>query len=433
MKKALVVAGTAATGAVGLALLAPVGLFAREHVSPTARPYDLSSVPVQIGRAQTYLRQRPSDARVWAELGSDYVEQARLSGDPVYYAKAGGALRRSLSLDPHRNTDAFIGMGALAVAQHRFAAGERLARTAQRLDPHRWSAYGVLGDAAIELGDYRGAERLLERMLQLRPGVASFTRAAHLLELKGDTRKAFDALHRAAHTAATPQDVSYCHFRLGELSWNTGRTAQALDEYGRALNATPGNPYALAGQARAEAAVGRTDEAVADYTKATSRLPSPQFLLELGELQLARHQPQEAARQFELLAAQERILHAKGVVDDLTIGRYEADHGDPRSAVRHLKAEWDRRQTVDVADALAWALHRAGKDRDALVRARWSMRLGGRTAPQVFHLGEIERSLRMRAAAARHLRQALAINPAFSPLYADQARQDLSGSGSSAR
>jgi tetratricopeptide (TPR) repeat protein len=424
MRNALALAGTAAAGAVGLALLGPGGLLFHDRAATTAHHVDLSSVHVQIGRAQSYLRQRPSDARVWAELGSDYVEQARLTGDPAFYAKAQGALRRSLSLRPHRNTDALIGMGALAVAQHRFAAGARLGRAAQRLDPHRWSPYGILADAAIELGDYTGAKRFLQRMLRLRPGVASFTRAAHLLELQGDTAKAFDALHRAARTAATPEDISYSHFRLGELAWNTGRTAEALQEYGHALKASPRNAYALAGRAKAEAAVGRYDQAVADYTKATTRLPSPQFLLELGELQLARHQPEQAARQFTLLTAQERLLRAKGVVDDLTLGRYEADHGDPRSAVRHLRAEWERRQTVDVADALAWALHRAGHDREALVRARWADRLGGRTALRAFHRGEIERALKM-PQADRHLRQALAINPAFSPLYADRARADL--------
>jgi lipoprotein NlpI len=54
------------------------------------------------------------------------------------------------------------------------------------------------------------------------------------------------------------------------------------------------------------------------------------------------------------------------------------------------------------------------------------MALGTRNALFAFHAGMIERSLGHRGPAIHDLAQALAINPAFSPLLAPVARTTLS-------
>src|SRR5262249_56336080 len=71
-----------------------------------------------ITRTQQRLAAVPRDPAAWANLGLAYVQQARISGDPAYYAKADGVLRRSLQLQPDGNTPAYVGLGALAAARH---------------------------------------------------------------------------------------------------------------------------------------------------------------------------------------------------------------------------------------------------------------------------------------------------------------------------
>ncbi|GAA3135013.1 hypothetical protein [Nonomuraea salmonea] len=46
--------------------------------------------------------------------------------------------------------------------------------------------------------------------------------------------------------------------------------------------------------------------------------------------------------------------------DDLTWAEFEADHGDPKAAVRHARAEYTRNPNLVAADALAWSLFKAG-------------------------------------------------------------------------
>lgn len=382
--------GTGAGAAVVLAMLGP-GAPAEE-----SKPVD------PLAATQDYLRNNPGDARTWAALGSAYVERARRTGDAAYYPKAQGALERSLHLQPSGNADALIAMGALANARHDFADAHTWGVKATREDPARSAAYGVQTDALVELGRYREAQQALTRMLDLRPDVASFTRAAHLFELRGQIAQAAHALDRAIGAAADPADLAFCHFRRGELHFNGGDVPAALREYELALAQDSGFALALAGRARAHAALGRTAEAIDEYGGAIARLPLPQFLRELGELHEAEGRIAEAQRHYALAAAQ----------------------GDLRT-VAAARAEWKRRQSVDVADALGWALHRAGRSAEALPYAKSADRLGGHNALHDFHRGQIERALGHPAVARTYLTRALRTNPHFSPLWASMASKAL--------
>ncbi|MEU9133804.1 tetratricopeptide repeat protein [Kitasatospora sp. NPDC048540] len=421
----------------GLAALGALDRSAPERRPPsteTARQAGHPAVPEgSLARAiaadQQRLRRLPGDAAGWARLGAEYVEQARLTADPSYYPKADEALHRSLTLAPQDNADALTGLGALANARHLFDQARDFADRAITASPEHWPAYAVLADARTQLGDDAGATEAVQQLLDRRPGTASFTRAAYDLEQHGRTDDARSALRKALDGAYDPADRAFCQYQLAELDRNSGRTAEALTGYRQALATDPGYTPALAGQARAEAGLGRTDDAVRDYTAAIDAVPLPQYLLELGELHDSLGHHDRAEEQYRLLAAEQRLAAANGVVDDLTLGQYQADHGDPAEAVRLLRAEWDRRQNVLVADALAWALHRTGADTEALTLARTARAHGWHNALFGYHLGEIEHALGHTQDARTHLTEALTTDPAFNPLLAPQARAALTALG----
>ncbi|WP_084773244.1 tetratricopeptide repeat protein [Nonomuraea candida] len=426
VRRLLPLLGCVLLGCVLLTLYAPGGLLRRDEPPPGPvgwPPYDLAG---SIEAAQHRLRRNPDDAAVWASLGTMYLEQARRTSDAAYYGKAGAALRRSLRLptgDGKPYIDAVIGMGALANARHDFAAAVRWAERARREAPHRWALYGVLADAYLELGRYEQAESTIRRMLDGRPDLASFTRAARLEQLHGRIGPARELLRRACLIAGDPAEYAFCQWQLGELAWNDGDPRAARTAYTQALAADPGHVPSRAGKARAEAALGHVKQALRDY--ATAVAGSPSYVVEYGELLQHLGRRATARRQYAVFTAQHKLLAAKGDVDHLALGTFEADHGDPRSAVRHLRAEWKRRQSVEVADALGWALHRTGRHAAAAAYAARADRLGGRNALFAYHRGEIERALGHREAARAHLSRALAINPHFSPIRAARARKLL--------
>ncbi|MBT0770674.1 tetratricopeptide repeat protein [Kineosporia sp. J2-2] len=397
----------------------------QERPEPAERAARTGTVAETITATQAHLREFPEDAAGWATLGSAYVQQARISGDPTLYPRAEGALRRSLEQRPEGNADAMTGMGALANARHEFAEALEWARRAQRADPYDATALGVQDDALTQLGDYPGARRAAQRMLDLAPGVASFARASYHFEQTGDVAAARTALDRALAEAVQPSDIAFCRLYLGELAFGQGDPREALEQYRRGLEAEPDGPALLAGRARARAATGDTVGAERDYADVVARLPLAQYLLEYAELLASTGRTAQARQQLALIDAETRLQQANGVVDDLAVAVVAADHGRPDVAVKHARAEWSRRHSVLVADALAWALHRAGRNREAKEFAVRAGKLGWRNATFSYHRGMIELALGDRDAAREHLELALSINPYFSLPGAAGARAAL--------
>ncbi len=399
-----------------------------------ALPVSLSqnSLTAAITKSQQRLKQVPRDDRAWAALGAAYVQQARVTADPSFYPKAEGALKRSLALNSSDNWAALAGLGALANARHDFAGALVWGRKAAVVNGFSDFVYGVIADAQTQLGDYPAARASIQRMLDLKPGVSSFTRASYDFEEHGQVGPAADALTRALQQASDRADIAFCRYYLGELAFDRGDLAGAAKEYASGLAADPSYTPLLAGRAKVSAALGHSAPALRDYATVVQRVPLPQFVVEYGELLQSLGRTREAQQQYALLATEQRLFAANGVTDDLTGAQFAADHGAPADAVRHARAEWERRHSVLVADALAWALHRAGADAEALTYAHRATALGWHNAAFFYHRGMIEAALGQRDAARADLSLALRTNPHFSPLQAPVARQALTRLGGSA-
>jgi tetratricopeptide (TPR) repeat protein len=429
---------TAVAALVGgvLLLLAAVAGFSVSSPdrSGGAAPEDAARSPADpltaaISKAQRRLSDVPGDYTTWAALGSAYVEQARLTADPSYYDRADGALHQSLTLRSDGNVAALAGLGALANARHDFAAAAALALQAVDIDPYSASAWGVLTDARTQLGDYAGATDAVHRMLDLQPGVPSFTRASYDAELHGNLPGARAALEQALGIARTPADEAFCRAYLAALAFSAGDLAEAAAQTAAGLTAVPGEPTLLLGRARLLAAQGQVDDALSTYRAVVDARPLPGNLVEYGEYLESLGRADQAQEQFAVLDTVGRLFAASGVQDDLSTALFAADHGDPATAVPAAQAEYGRRQNIDAQDALAWALHSAGRDAEALPLAQQAASLGGATASFLYHRGVIEAGLGMVEAARATLQQALDTNPYFSPLQAPRAAELLASLG----
>ena len=382
-----------------------------------------------IEAAQQRLEDLPGDYDTWAALGAAYVEQARVTADPSYYPKAEGALQESLALRPNDNDAALTGLGALANARHDFAAAADYAQQAVALNAFSATAYGVLADALIQLGDYPGATAAVQQMLALRPGVASFTRASYDFELHGEIDNARAALEQALEAAEGSAAESFCLYYLGQLAFTNGDVEEAGERFATGLDLAPGDPSLQLGQARVDAANGEEDAAIAGFQNAVNARPLPENFIEFGEYLESIGRMAEAQEQYALVATVRTLFAENGVSDDLSTALFAADHADPATAVAAAQAEYARRHNVDASDALAWALYSAGRFAEALPFAVSATSIGGTNALFVYHRGMIESALGMTAPARDSLSLALETNPHFSPLHRDTAEQALAALG----
>jgi tetratricopeptide (TPR) repeat protein len=392
----------------------------------------LADLTALIRDREMWLRLHPRDEESWAVLGSAYVERGNRLAETADYPKAESALRRSLKVLPGErgNVDALVGLAALANARHDFAEARTLGERATKLKPKRWTAYPPLIDAYNGLGDVKAAGRAMDTLMELHMCPPVLGRAAQIYWNRGWREDAAATAYDAMMRAETPAEKADALHRLGELAWERGEPAEAVEHYDAALRAVRDHDRSLAGRARALAALGRTDEAFRDYQAALEYLPLPEYALEAGELYESLGLDGDARTQYELLRARAARAGVHGVNEELVLARFEADHGDPTSAVRRLQREWRRgHRSVYVADAMGWALYRAGRANAALPFAKRAMDQGLRSALFAYHRGEIERSLDLPGPARRHLAEALRTNPYFSPLLAAQARDALTALG----
>lgn len=378
---------------------------------------------------QARLRAVPTDAPSWASLGLTYVERARVTADPSYYPKAQGALERSLSIESSENFAAHAGLSALASGRHDFATARTHARRGLSINPSSAVLYGALADAETQLGNYPAAFDAIQRMVDLAPNTPSLARASYAWELRGDIAQARANMARALDDAVTSGDRAFSRYHLGGLAFNAGDPVAALDQFTSGLEADPGDVRLLEGRAKARAALGQVDAAIADYRAVVDRLPEPGYLIALGELLESAGRAEEAAAAYGLLDQVVRLFEANGVVLDVELARFQADHGDPSAALRYAEAGIAARQFMDVQDAYAWALHVNGRDAEAVVWSDRALSLGIRSSLFEYHAGMIRRSLGDTDGARRHLSRALDLNRYFSPLWAPVARNALSEMG----
>ncbi|MFE6162711.1 tetratricopeptide repeat protein [Streptomyces sp. NPDC056486] len=393
-------------------------------------PAALPDLTVLIGEREAHLRKNPGDDESWAVLGAAYVERGQRTADSAYYPRAEKALRTSLKTRPQGNARALTGMAVLANARHDFRGAKKWAQSAVKLAPKRWSTYPSLIDAYSGLGDVKGVEKALETLQELNSDSTSvMARSGQVYRDRGWRENAAVALMDAAALAEGPAQKAACVYLEGELAWERGEPAEALRYYESALASDPDHHPSLAGKGRALAALGRTSEALRSYQNALVRQPAPEYALALGELYESLHLTPAARAQYDVLRARVKQEGVNGVNDERILGLFEADHGDADEAVERLRAEFKRHGSPEVADALGWALYRAGEGKEALKYATRATDKGPRSALFAYHRGEIERELEKYGAARRHIGEALRLNPHFSPLLVPDAREALKALG----
>jgi tetratricopeptide (TPR) repeat protein len=346
----------------------------------------------------------------YAALGDSYLEKARATGDPAYYSRAERSFDTALRQDGG-DVAALLGAGTLAGLRHDFGEQLQIGREAQRLGGGL-AALPVIADAQIELGRYEAATQTVQRLLDRKPNLASYARASYLRELYGDQAGAVDAMRLAASAGGTPENAAYVQVLLGDLELQRGHVGAARLAYTAALRSLPGYPAGMVGLARADAAGGDLGRAAARLRRASERLPLTSTLALLAQVESSDARARDA---LGAARAQQGLYRAARTRPDAEAVIFEADFGSPAAAVSLGRRVWRAAPSVRSADALGWALTRAGRPREGLVFARRAVALGSRDPVFRLHAGIAARGAGLADVAARHLRVAAVGRAALSP------------------
>ena len=158
------------------------------------------------------------------------MQLARQSKGAIWFSHAEQTYRRALLLD-RQSAMAMVGLAWVLSVRHEFTKSRIWALRALAVDPSNAAAHGLAGDAALELGDEEACERHYQSMLDLRPDLGSYARAAQLLYRRGDVENAV-FLMRKAIAAGSPhaENVAWCRAQLALMLSHSGESAGGADD-----------------------------------------------------------------------------------------------------------------------------------------------------------------------------------------------------------
>ena len=424
--RARAIVSTTAVSLAAFAVTALIALGSRDPNPAEAVARGPKTATEQLASAQAVLRDDPNNDTALANAALASLTKAKETADPTWYRLADEAASRALAVNP-RNVLALEAAGTLANARHRFADAVGPATAGLRLAPDRFASLEILTDAQIELGRYREGFATAQKRLQLRPDLASYSRASYAAELRGE-RELATALMRQAVDASRPGtgDRAWAQVHVGLLELGSGRLDAARAAMAAARATAPRDATALAGDAHVKAVSGQLDVAADLYRKALSVQRTAVLASNLAEVERARGRRDEAAKYLSLAAELDARETANGVRLELDQSAVEADFETPDAAVvAKARRGHSARPGIVGDDALGWVLTRAGQCDEGLRYARNSLRLGTLDALMFFHAGMAAECAGDRGAAVDYLDRAVRLNPHFSVRWAATAKQTL--------
>jgi tetratricopeptide (TPR) repeat protein len=385
-----------------------------------APPGGKTPVDQRIERLQEAARRSPEKVDAWLLLGQEWIRKARGTGDPGYYLNAGACAEVAMKLSPDQRAALSL-KGMVLLNGHRFAEARTLAETALKQDPDNVLALGVLSDAHLELGNFEGAAKAAQQMVDLKPNLPSYGRAAHLRWLMGDAAAAKQFYRSAIDAGNDPRDaepLAWALVQTAMIFWHEGDTEGAEAGFRLALQKREGYPPALVGQARVALAKGAARRAVELLERAQAQSPLAETAWLLGDAWEAAGDTQGAQ------AAYAEVVRLGRQGDHLMLALFLAvKNRDTEEALKLAQAEHEARPNLHVEDAYAWALYRAGKLAEARAASDRARALGTKEPRLLFHAGAIRLAQGEQAEGLALVKQALALNPAFDVSEAAEARK----------
>lgn len=383
-----------------------------------------------LAQAIQLVRRRGDDAEAWCRLGDVIAQKQRDTEDAVWYAHAEAAYSLAHRHAP-QHVEALNGLAWVWGGRHDFPQSVRRAREALALDPQNPTAHGIIGDAALELGDLDRAFESYQEMMDARPDLSSYSRAAWLLWTTGDAKKARWLMGKAiAAGGAHAENTAWCRARLAHMHFHEGALLPALQTVTEGLKLCADHRALLLMHGHILAALQRDAEAVAAFEKILSAGEHHEALVALGDLHQVRGRKEESAHCHERIERLHERQRASGNHDHTQMARYYADHDLHPDKALQLAAEHRDSGNVLEIDTFAWACLKAGRLEEARRSIRRALAIGMPEASLHYHAGLIARALGDLPEARSQLSRALSLNPRFGILQAPHAVRVLNELGS---
>ncbi len=378
-----------------------------------------------------------TSASQWIAYGNSEMQNARntLSHD---FRLAEKAFKKAYGLEP-KNVEAVLGLAWVANSNHDFEQGVRWAEQALELNPNAKDAFALLGDVAVEMGKYDEAIEHFQDALDVRADLSTYSRAAHVLWLTGNTNQAHHLMRQAIKSGGPyPENEAWCRAELAMMLLKTGSLPSARQEAEAALSLAPKNPRVLVAMGRVFQYEGKYKEAIESFEASVSVTLTHDALAPLATLYRLTGKDVQAEKQVEKVVqfhtgsanhhhGAESHSHGEGhshASSQLALFLAENDTQLPL-ALSQAKEAYKAFPNIYAADALAWCHYQAGDFKQAQRSISRALRHGTPDPKLYFHAGMIAQAEGRENDSRKLISKALSLSPNFDPIDAGEARKVL--------
>lgn len=377
----------------------------------------------EIAFYQQRIRRDPEGGLDLAALAGSYLKNARLTGQTQWYLLAEHAARRSLANLPFQNDGAVLALAKVAEARHDFEEAIRLARTVSA----REDALSIITSASLAMGRLDEAAPAADMLVARAPTLGSYALRALVHAARGRDAEAAADFQRALAAEQPGEQSSSAWVRtlIGRFSMRRGRLVEAEELFTEALRILPQHPLTLIYLAELETRLGRYVEAEQTYWKVLGVSPGASYPLVYDHVAMqgaarakALHGDREGAEVLWTKAEAVIRGHLNAFGHRRELARLLLERGRPVDAPEALvlmQAELRVRRDAETLDALAWALSRAGRWKEAKAVVQEAISTGIRDAALFHRAGVIEQALGRSSRAARWFWMTHQTDPTFDP------------------
>ena len=376
----------------------------------------------EIAALQRAAQSLPRKVDPWVLLGRAWIRKARQTSDPGYHLNANACVDLALDIEPEVAVALNL-RGLVLLDGHRFEEARALAQSMLEKRRDEPMAWGTLSDAFLEMGQVEEADRAAQEMINLKPGLPSYSRNAYLKWLRGEGAAAQEFMRLAIDAGGSQTDrepVAWVLVQAAMLFWHKGDYEGADAGFKQALGLVSGYPPALVGRGRAAMARGAYAEAAGHLRDAFSKSPLTETAWLLSDALAGMNDAAGAAEAF-------KKAETAGRSDPRTLSLlYSVKQVNRERALTLAQEEMKTRRDVYTVDALAWSLFRLGKLAEAEEAIGRATQYGTKDARLLYHRGAIQIARGDVKQGKALVAEALALNPRFDETEARDARA-LSG------
>jgi tetratricopeptide (TPR) repeat protein len=372
----------------------------------------------ELTRLQAKLGEPGAGPSAYVVVGYTWVRKARAEAAPGLYRNAEACAQQALALVPG---DALAqGLrGMIMLNDHRFAEARALATELLARDAHDVTALGLLSDAALELGDREAAIDAAQRMVDEKPSLLSYGRAAHLRWLQGDVPGAKRLYERAIAAGAELKDReprAWMIVQAALVFWHAGDYAGADAGFDLALREQPEYAPALEGKGRVALSRGDARAAVSWLERAERKSPLVETAWLLGDAYRLSGDRARAEQAYERVEREGKAHDPRTLALFYATKKQRADE-----ALRLAQLEYAGRKDLYGKDVLAYALLRSGDVKAARALSREVVAHGTPDARLLFRAGEIAKAAGDAGEGETLVAQARQLNRGVDPVYLEGA------------